>query len=546
MSNRQESSSNATQTSGAAPTPAPAASEPRDERGEATTDHAPQQQQGRNPNIHQSLHQSSTADIASMAADDCNDNDNDNDNGHRGIRDVTASKNSTADIASTAQMTATTTTTTTAIAASGMSQPARAGSTSIADSTGSTDDMTYTSNIAAACAATNAEIQNQPELSEELQKVRRLEMNRVNAQRNRNRKRILIDMIQAEQQELLIANSALKHENEQLRNAIRQVKARQLEGGIDSHPRARSQNQIQPQIQPQLQPHLESHSHGSVDAAAHTTQTPHTTAPATAGLLSSQILPLHPQVATNMALPSASLPPPSHFQPLQQIQPRTHLQAAQLQAPSQQIPQQPTQPTQSTRPEHLPQIPQQAYDAIMAQAVMVSQLLLQQQILGLGGVPPTFATATSLLPTALSGTTASIQGQGQAQAQPSTNMLPSNTGHVSVQQQQQQPLQEEQLQPQPQQQPHQLTHLDQTLQPSANPVQQDQPESAQYIQQPLTAQHGFQHHYHHGQQQQQKKNAQQRDEVQDDPPPATQKKDTHDGAHSKPREDNQSTTQAPT
>ena len=82
------------------------------------------------------------------------------------------------------------------------------------------------SNIAAACAATNAIARPQVDLTDEQQRIKRLQMNRANAQRNRDRKRIMIDMLRSEKNQLIESNTVLKAHNEELRKAIEHVKLR--------------------------------------------------------------------------------------------------------------------------------------------------------------------------------------------------------------------------------------------------------------------------------------------------------------------------------
>ena len=87
------------------------------------------------------------------------------------------------------------------------------------------------SNIAAACAATNAVARPQVDLTDEQQRTKRLQMNRANAQRNRDRKRIMIDMLQNEKSQLIETNAALKKQNAELGEAIKAIKLR-LRTGI--------------------------------------------------------------------------------------------------------------------------------------------------------------------------------------------------------------------------------------------------------------------------------------------------------------------------
>ena len=85
--------------------------------------------------------------------------------------------------------------------------------------------LIYGGNIAAACFATNAAAARpQADLSDEQQRRRRLQMNRANAQRNRDRKRIMIDMLQAEKDSLAASNAHLNQWNQELRSVIDAIK----------------------------------------------------------------------------------------------------------------------------------------------------------------------------------------------------------------------------------------------------------------------------------------------------------------------------------
>jgi hypothetical protein len=86
------------------------------------------------------------------------------------------------------------------------------------------DSDVYADNIAAACAAANALTKPQADLTDREQKRRRLQMNRNNAQRNRDRKRIMIDMLQTEKTQLATLNEKLQNENEVFLKHIDELK----------------------------------------------------------------------------------------------------------------------------------------------------------------------------------------------------------------------------------------------------------------------------------------------------------------------------------
>ena len=82
----------------------------------------------------------------------------------------------------------------------------------------------YASNIAAACVAANALTRPQADLTDQQQKRRRLQMNRNNAQRNRDRKRIMIDMLQTEKTRLTTLNEKLQDKNKVINKHIDELK----------------------------------------------------------------------------------------------------------------------------------------------------------------------------------------------------------------------------------------------------------------------------------------------------------------------------------
>jgi hypothetical protein len=82
----------------------------------------------------------------------------------------------------------------------------------------------YADNIATACAAANALTKPQADLTDKEQKRRRLQVNRNNAQRNRDRKRIMIDILQTEKTQLTTLNEKLRNENEVFRTHIDELK----------------------------------------------------------------------------------------------------------------------------------------------------------------------------------------------------------------------------------------------------------------------------------------------------------------------------------
>ena len=107
------------------------------------------------------------------------------------------------------------------------------------------------SNIAAACAATNAVARPQVDLTDEEQRTKRLQMNRANAQRNRDRKRIMIDMLQSEKSQLTETNAALKKHNAELREAIKSIKLR-LRTGIGDKTEPQSDKDSSSETKPDL------------------------------------------------------------------------------------------------------------------------------------------------------------------------------------------------------------------------------------------------------------------------------------------------------
>jgi hypothetical protein len=88
----------------------------------------------------------------------------------------------------------------------------------------STDIFLYGGNIAAACMATNAVARPQVDLTDEEQRTMKLQMNRTNAQRNRDRKRMMVDILQAESDQLTKSNMELKNQNLGIRKVIDIVK----------------------------------------------------------------------------------------------------------------------------------------------------------------------------------------------------------------------------------------------------------------------------------------------------------------------------------
>ena len=82
----------------------------------------------------------------------------------------------------------------------------------------------YAGNVAAACAAANAVMKPQLDRSDQEQKKRKLQMNRTNAQRNRDRKRIMLDLLQTDKAELTAKNDFLKAEKMQLLSCIDELK----------------------------------------------------------------------------------------------------------------------------------------------------------------------------------------------------------------------------------------------------------------------------------------------------------------------------------
>jgi bZIP transcription factor len=86
------------------------------------------------------------------------------------------------------------------------------------------DAVLYGGYIAAACAATNAVGRPAIDLTDEEQKTKRLQMNRANAQRNRDRKKIMVDMLRTEKSQLDESNANLRKKIQELRHAIEVVK----------------------------------------------------------------------------------------------------------------------------------------------------------------------------------------------------------------------------------------------------------------------------------------------------------------------------------
>jgi hypothetical protein len=110
----------------------------------------------------------------------------------------------------------------------------------------STAIFMYGGNIAAACMATNAVASPQVSLTDEEQRTKRLEMSRTNAQRNRERKRVVVDILRAEGDRLTKSNMELKNQNSEIRKAIDIVKKQhQLKKRGEQH-----SIQISPAISP--------------------------------------------------------------------------------------------------------------------------------------------------------------------------------------------------------------------------------------------------------------------------------------------------------
>lgn len=86
----------------------------------------------------------------------------------------------------------------------------------------------YGGNVAAACKAANAETQNPADLTNTQRKERLLRVSRIDTQRNRDRKRIIMSMMEDNKKRLTVVNGNLKQESAFLRALVDSLKQQRL------------------------------------------------------------------------------------------------------------------------------------------------------------------------------------------------------------------------------------------------------------------------------------------------------------------------------